>query len=179
LLKTRLDILAYRIKFASNHKVVALSSRLSNLRGKEGRAIIDEAVFHDDLSSLMKAAMVFTMWGGRVHVMSTTTAPTILHRPPDARRRRPSASLRLGYRQRARLLRDEDRSSEISIRAGYDRISFGVDRNEEEDNLYASLGPFPPREHDQTAEPHETRAYKQVFRLGNMTESTVGDHRRQ
>src|SRR5260221_3083029 len=32
----RADILAYRIRFASGHKVVALSSRPSNLRGKSG-----------------------------------------------------------------------------------------------------------------------------------------------
>ena len=31
----RSDILAYRIRFASGHKIVALSSRPSNLRGKE------------------------------------------------------------------------------------------------------------------------------------------------
>ncbi|HKV54786.1 MAG TPA: terminase family protein, partial [Candidatus Binataceae bacterium] len=65
------DILAYRIRFASGHKVVALSSRPSNLRGKQGVAIIDEAAFHDDLDGLLKAALAFTMWGGRVHVIST------------------------------------------------------------------------------------------------------------
>jgi phage FluMu gp28-like protein len=65
------DILAFRIRFASGNKVVALSSRPSNLRGKQGRAIIDEAAFHDDLGGLLKAALAFTMWGGRVHVIST------------------------------------------------------------------------------------------------------------
>ena len=65
------DILAYRIRFASGHKIVALSSRPSNLRGKQGVAIIDEAAFHDDLMGLLKAALALTMWGGRIHVIST------------------------------------------------------------------------------------------------------------
>jgi phage FluMu gp28-like protein len=67
----RRDILAYRIRFASGHKIVALSSRPSNLRGKQGRAVIDEAAFHDDLPELLKAALAFTMWGGLVRVIST------------------------------------------------------------------------------------------------------------
>ncbi len=65
------DILAYRIRFASGHKIVALSSRPSNLRGKQGCAVIDEAAFHDDLGGLLKAALAFTMWGGLVRVIST------------------------------------------------------------------------------------------------------------
>lgn len=67
----RRDILAYRIRYSSGHKVVALSSRPSNLRGKQGRAVIDEAAFHDDLKGLLKAALAFTMWGGCVRIMST------------------------------------------------------------------------------------------------------------
>jgi phage FluMu gp28-like protein len=65
------DLLAYRIRFASGHKIVALSSRPSNLRGKQGCAVIDEAAFHDDLPGLLKAALAFTMWGGSVRVIST------------------------------------------------------------------------------------------------------------
>jgi phage FluMu gp28-like protein len=65
------DILAYRVQFASGHKVVALSSRPSNLRGKQGRAVIDEAAFHEDLPGLLKAAIAFTMWGGQVRIIST------------------------------------------------------------------------------------------------------------
>jgi phage FluMu gp28-like protein len=67
----RTDILAYRIRFASGHKIVALSSRPSNLRGKSGCAVIDEAAFHDELPGLLKAALAFTMWGGLVRVIST------------------------------------------------------------------------------------------------------------
>ena len=67
----RAAILAYRIRFASGHKVVALSSRPSNLRGKDGCAVIDEAAFHEDLPGLLKAALAFTMWGGLVRIIST------------------------------------------------------------------------------------------------------------
>jgi phage FluMu gp28-like protein len=65
------DILAYRIRFSSGHKIVGLSSRPSNLRGKQGIAIIDEAAFHEDLPGLLKAALALRIWGGRIHVIST------------------------------------------------------------------------------------------------------------
>jgi phage FluMu gp28-like protein len=67
----RANILSYRIRFASGHKIVALSSRPSNLRGKDGCAVIDEAAFHEDLGGLLKAALAFTMWGGMVRIIST------------------------------------------------------------------------------------------------------------
>lgn len=59
-------ILAYVIRFASGWRITALSSRPSNLRGKQGRVIVDEAAFHDDLPELLKAAMALLMWGGQV-----------------------------------------------------------------------------------------------------------------
>jgi phage FluMu gp28-like protein len=65
------DIQAFRIRFRSGFKVVALSSRPSNLRGKQGKIVIDEAAFHDDLPGLLKAAIAMLMWGGRVVVIST------------------------------------------------------------------------------------------------------------
>jgi phage FluMu gp28-like protein len=65
------DIIAFRIRFASGHKIVALSSRPSNLRGKQGKVVIDEAAFHEDLKELLKAAMALLMWGGQVVVIST------------------------------------------------------------------------------------------------------------
>ena len=64
-------ILAFVIRFASGWRVTALSSRPSNLRGKQGRVIIDEAAFHDQLGELLKAAMALLMWGGQVHIIST------------------------------------------------------------------------------------------------------------
>ncbi len=70
------DILTYKIKFASGNKIVALSSRPSNLRGKQGRVVIDEAAFHDDLYELIKAAMALLMWGGQVRIISTHDGDT-------------------------------------------------------------------------------------------------------
>jgi phage FluMu gp28-like protein len=64
-------ILAYRITFQSGWHITALSSRPTNLRGKQGRVILDEAAFHDDLAGLLKAAMALLMWGGKVRVIST------------------------------------------------------------------------------------------------------------
>lgn len=65
------DILAYTITFASGHRIVALSSSPRNLRGIQGRVIIDEAAFHDNLPELLKAAMATLMWGGKVSIIST------------------------------------------------------------------------------------------------------------
>jgi phage FluMu gp28-like protein len=50
---------------------VALSSRPSNLRGRQGVIVIDEAAFHDQLKELLKAALAMLIWGGEVHVIST------------------------------------------------------------------------------------------------------------
>ena len=65
------DIVTYAIRFASGFRVTALSSRPSNLRGKQGRIVIDEAAFHDDLAGLIKAAMALLIWGGKVRIIST------------------------------------------------------------------------------------------------------------
>lgn len=65
------DILAFRIRFASGHRITALSSRPSNLRGKQGRVVIDEAAFHDKLGELLKAAFALLIWGGTVSIIST------------------------------------------------------------------------------------------------------------
>lgn len=65
------NILAFRITLASGWKVSALSSRPTNLRGKQGRVVVDEAAFHDDLAGLIKAALALLIWGGQVHVIST------------------------------------------------------------------------------------------------------------
>lgn len=65
------DIKAFRIEFASGHRVTALSSRPSNLRGKRGKVVIEEAAFHESLDDLVKACMAFLIWGGRVSIIST------------------------------------------------------------------------------------------------------------
>lgn len=64
-------ILSYSITFHSGFKITALSGRPSNLRGKQGKAVIDEAAFHEDLEETLKAALAFLIWGGSVAVIST------------------------------------------------------------------------------------------------------------
>lgn len=64
-------IKTYTIRFASGFRIVALSSRPANLRGKQGVVVIDEAAFHGKLDELLKAAIALLMWGGKVHVIST------------------------------------------------------------------------------------------------------------
>ncbi|MDO8776598.1 MAG: hypothetical protein Q7K57_49370 [Burkholderiaceae bacterium] len=67
----RQSVLKFSITFASGHRITALSSAPRNLRGKQGRVIIDEAAFHNDLAGLIKAAMALLIWGGEVHIIST------------------------------------------------------------------------------------------------------------
>src|SRR5271167_3194855 len=71
------DILAYRVEFKSGHKVVALSSRPSNLRGKQGRAVIDEAAFHEDLPGLLKGRSRSPYGADKSGSSRRTTAPII------------------------------------------------------------------------------------------------------
>ncbi len=65
------DILTFKMRFASGNRITALSSSPSNLRGKQGRVIIDEAAFHPNLKELLKAAFALLIWGGSVSVIST------------------------------------------------------------------------------------------------------------
>lgn len=65
------EIKAFRIDFASGHKILALSSRPRSIRGKQGKVTIDEAAFHDDLPGLLKAALALLIWGGKVRVLSS------------------------------------------------------------------------------------------------------------
>lgn len=65
------DIKAFRIEFASGCRVTALSSRPSNLRGKRGKVVIEEAAFHESLDELIKACMAFKIWGGKISIIST------------------------------------------------------------------------------------------------------------
>lgn len=67
----RRDIVKYSIKLSSGEKIEALSSNPHNFRGRQGHARIDEAAFHNDLDELLKAALAFLIWGGRVDVIST------------------------------------------------------------------------------------------------------------
>lgn len=64
-------IKTYTIRFASGFRIVALSSRPANLRGKQGDVVIDEAAFHGALGELVKAALALLIWGDRVRIIST------------------------------------------------------------------------------------------------------------
>lgn len=65
-------IKTFKIDFpGSKRRIVALSSRPKNLRGKQGNVVIDEAAFHDNLDELIKAAMAMLLWGHKVRIIST------------------------------------------------------------------------------------------------------------
>lgn len=64
-------IKTFTIKFPSGFRIVALSCRPTNLRGKQGVVVIDEAAYHDKLDELLKAALALLIWGGSVRVIST------------------------------------------------------------------------------------------------------------
>jgi len=65
------DIQVFRIHYNSGHRIEALSSAPRNLRSKQGIAVIDEAAFLDNLAQVLKAAIAFLMWGGKVRIIST------------------------------------------------------------------------------------------------------------
>jgi phage FluMu gp28-like protein len=65
-------IKTYEVTFPrSGRRVLALSSRPANLRGKQGVIVIDEAAFAPDLAGLLKAALAMLMWGDKVRIIST------------------------------------------------------------------------------------------------------------
>lgn len=65
-------IQTYIIRFPkSGKRIEALTSRPSNMRGRQGRVVMDEFAFHDDQYELLKAAMALLIWGGCVRVIST------------------------------------------------------------------------------------------------------------
>ena len=69
---SRRFIKTYEISFpGTGRRIVALSSRPTNLRGKQGRIVIDEGAFAADLAGLIKAAMAMLLWGDHVRIIST------------------------------------------------------------------------------------------------------------
>lgn len=65
-------IKTYEISYPhTGRRIVALSSRPTNLRGKQGTVGIDEAAFAPELGGLIKAAMAMLLWGDRVRIWST------------------------------------------------------------------------------------------------------------
>ncbi len=65
------DITVFKIRFESGFEVWGLPSEARSLRSKQGRVVIDEAAFVEDLEELNKAAMALLMWGGSVRILST------------------------------------------------------------------------------------------------------------
>jgi len=65
------SVFAFSIKFASGNRITALSSKPRNLRGKQGRVILDEAAFHEQQAEILKAAMALLIWGGDLRIIST------------------------------------------------------------------------------------------------------------
>lgn len=65
-------IRTYTIRFpGSGNKITALASRPRKLRGRQGVLVGDESAFVDDLAELIKAALAFLIWGGKVRLIST------------------------------------------------------------------------------------------------------------
>ncbi len=68
------DIHVYDIRFDSGYRIQTFSGNPRNLRSKgrpRERLVLDEAAFVDDIDEILKAAIAMTMWGGRVHIIST------------------------------------------------------------------------------------------------------------
>lgn len=62
----------FSIRFPdSGFKILALASRPRKLRGRQGVLVGDEAAFQDQLRELIKVAMAFLIWGGKVRIIST------------------------------------------------------------------------------------------------------------
>lgn len=65
------DIKALSIRFASNHRVNALSSTPKAFRSKGGKLVLDEYAFHPDPDALWRAASPIITWGFPARVIST------------------------------------------------------------------------------------------------------------
>lgn len=65
------QITSYRIRFASGFQIVALSSRPANIRGLQGKVVIDEAAFHPDVQGVLDAATALLIWGGSIVIISS------------------------------------------------------------------------------------------------------------
>ncbi|AOJ05123.1 hypothetical protein WS70_25745 [Burkholderia mayonis] len=146
------SILAFVIRFASGFRVTALSSRPSNLRGKQGRVIIDEAAFHEQLGELLKAAMALLMWGGQVHIISThdgvdnafnelVTDVRSDKKPYSLHRITFEDAVRDGLYQRICLRKNEAWTAEGEAKWVKDiRASYGADAEEELDCVPKNSG---------------------------------------
>ena len=59
------------MRFASGFRVEALSSNPANIRGLQGRVVVDEAAYHRDVREVLDAVNALLIWGGSVRVIST------------------------------------------------------------------------------------------------------------
>lgn len=65
------DVTIFRITFANGNVIEGLPSEARSIRSKQGRIVLDEAAFVDDLDELLAAALAMLMWGGQVVILST------------------------------------------------------------------------------------------------------------
>jgi len=65
------DITAFRVRFASGFRIVALSSRPENIHGLQGIVDIDEAALHKDVRKVIESATALLIWGGKIRIIST------------------------------------------------------------------------------------------------------------
>ena len=64
-------ISAYRVRFASGFRVEALSSNPANIRGLQGKVVIDEAAFHRDVREVLDAVNALLIWKSKICIIST------------------------------------------------------------------------------------------------------------
>lgn len=65
------DVTIFRVTFANGNVIEGLPSEARSIRSKQGRVVLDEGAFVDDLDELLAAALAMLMWGGQVVVLST------------------------------------------------------------------------------------------------------------
>lgn len=65
------QIASYRIRYSSGFQITALSSRPANIRGLQGKVVIDEAAFHADVQGVLEACTALLIWGGEIVIIST------------------------------------------------------------------------------------------------------------
>ena len=65
------QITAFRVRFSSGFRIVALSSRPENVHGLQGIVDIDEAALHRDVRKVIESATALLIWGGRIRIIST------------------------------------------------------------------------------------------------------------
>lgn len=65
------QITAFRVRFSSGFRIVALSSRPENVHGLQGIVDIDEAALHQDVRKVIESATALLIWGGKIRIIST------------------------------------------------------------------------------------------------------------